>query len=125
MLDQEETARRQRCPLPEPAAIGRCGKSVFAASASGAQDVKRLGRLGLAGIAPGKHARPSDRSLPATPPATSRSPNSTQVLVVLLPDCAPKIGHTRSRPQPPVIATFTRCMLPSRIAAKTGALSAA
>ena len=47
------------------------------------------------------------------------------MLVVLLPDCAPKIGHTRYSPQPPVIATLTRCMLPSRIAANTGALSAA
>ena len=55
----------------------------------------------------------------------SRWPNNTQVLVVLLPDCAPKIGHTRSSPHPPVIATWTRCMLPSRIAVNAGALSAA
>ena len=54
-----------------------------------------------------------------------RSPNSTQVLVVLLPDCAPKIGHTFSNDHPPVTATFTCTIRPARSPANTGAFSTA
>ncbi|WP_206637150.1 hypothetical protein [Mesorhizobium sp. M6A.T.Cr.TU.017.01.1.1] len=60
-----------------------------------------------ASLASRRGSTPTQRSNSAGGgPARSRSPNSTQVLVVLLPDCAPKIGHTRSRPQPPMIARW-------------------
>jgi hypothetical protein len=83
-------------------------------------------RLASASFASRRGRRPSQRSISAGgSPSLSRWPNSTQVLVVLLPYCALKIGHTRSNAQPPVIPTRTRFILPPRKPAKTGAFRTA
>ena len=95
-------------------ARGQATRLCVSARVASASSASRRGRL------------PTQRSTSAGMSQGSlRSPNSTQVLVVLTPDCAPNIGHTRSKDHPPVTATFTRIIRPARSPANTRAFSTA